>query len=128
MLYDCIVKGTWAYVAVGGMTLKCIRPLWDLFLTTRIWRALFSWEEWNYVKPFNLISLSKRYVPIAMGICLLSFFHIEKTVKFSHLEFIWILGKSNIQNLFKNKMFWTTGWMFCFQFIISSVGMVILVL
>lgn len=43
--YDCIIEGTWAYIAIDGVALKCLGALRDSFLTTRMWRALFTWEE-----------------------------------------------------------------------------------
>lgn len=73
-----VIKCTWAYVAVGGMTLTCLRALRSSFFTTRMWRALFTGEEVCQPFQFN-IEWKERYIPITGGTHLLPYVYIKKT-------------------------------------------------
>lgn len=84
-----IIKGTWAYVAVGGVTLKCLRALRNSFFVTRMWRALFTWEEWKSIKPFNLI-VNKIYPHNYRNVSASLFSYWENKIKatWSWFEFL----------------------------------------
>lgn len=120
-LLSRLFKRSWVLVAGGGIRHRC----WSL--------TGFILFHWNVKDPFHprrvktVRALSSVpfffffYVFLYPLECLLPLFILKK-IKFKHMEFIWIFGKSNIQNpLFKVDVpdSWR-GILFSIQYFISG--------
>lgn len=73
-----VIKCAWAYVAVGGMALKCLRALRNSFLTTKCEEPFLHEKKVYQTFRFN-IEEKENYIPITVGIYLFPFFHSQKT-------------------------------------------------